>query len=287
MHIAQRALPLSPAVIMLLVFMAGPILWSLYSSFTNTALTGPNAKNPQWIGLDNYSRLLSDPVFPSSVVLTLVFVLASAVVGQNCLGMVLALLMRTGNKVVVAVTGAVVVTAWVLPEIVAAFAMYAFFVDAGTLNQMLAAVGITGANWLYALPMFSIILANIWRGTAFSMMVYRAALDDVAVEITEAAQIDGANARQQLFRITLPVIKNTIATNLMLITLQTLSVFTLIFVMTAGGPGNRSMTLPVFAYEQAFGFFDIGYGSAIATVMIIVGALFAGLYVRLLRPGKS
>jgi len=272
---------------MLLVFMAAPIVWSIYSSFTNTALTGPNAKDPQWIGFDNYTRLFSDPVFPKSLLLTLVFVLASAVVGQNILGMMLALLMRSGNKMVASVTGAVVVTAWVLPEIVAAFAMYAFFVNDGTLNQVLGLIGITGQNWLYALPMFSIILANIWRGTAFSMMVYSAALDDVAEEITEASQIDGANRRQQLIFITLPIIKNTISTNLMLITLQTLSTFTLIFVMTAGGPSNGSMTLPVLAYEQAFGFFDVGYGSAIATVMVAVGALFAIVYVRLLRPEKS
>lgn len=283
----QRVLPLAPAVIMLLVFMAGPILWALYSSFTNIALTGPNAKNPKFIGLGNYARLLDDPIFPKTVLLTVIFVLLSAVIGQNFMGMGLALLMTHSNKAVVTLTGAVVVTAWVLPEIVAAFAMYAFFVDAGTLNQMLGFIGITGPNWLFALPMFSIILANVWRGTAFSMMVYRAALDDVPLEITEAAQIDGASAVQRLFRITLPMIRNSIMTNLMLITLQTLSVFTLIFVMTAGGPANKSMTLPVYAYEQAFKFFDVGYGSAVAMVMIVVGVIFATAYVRLLRPGKE
>lgn len=284
---ASRVLPLAPAIVLLVVFMAGPILWSLYSSFTNTALTGPNAQNPQWIGWDNYIRLLADPIFPQSVWLTVVFVLVSAVIGQNVLGMALALLMRSANRTVVVVTGTIVVTAWVLPEIVAAFAMYAFFVGGGTLNQLLGLLGLDGPNWLFTAPMAAIILANVWRGTAFSMLVYRAALDDVSSEITEAAQLDGANAVQRLFRVTIPVIKNSIATNLMLITLQTLSVFTLVFVMTAGGPGNKSMTLPVLAYEQAFGFLNIGYGSAIATVMLVVGVLFAGVYVRLLKPGKD
>lgn len=272
---------------MLLVFMAGPILWALYTSFTNTALTGPNAKNPSWIGLGNYVEMFRDPVFPKSVLLTVIFVIVSAVIGQNVLGMALALLMRSAPPKVTAIVGAVVVTAWVLPEIVAAFAMYAFFVDGGTLNQVLAFVGLTGPNWLFELPMLSIILANVWRGAAFSMMVYRAALDDVSQEVVEAAQIDGASSSQQLFRITLPMIRNSISTNMMLITLQTLSVFTLVFVMTGGGPANASMTLPVFAYEQAFKFFNVGYGSAIAMVMILVGSIFAVAYVRILKPGKE
>lgn len=282
-----RVLPLAPAVLLLLLFMAGPVIWSLYGSFTNAALTGPNAQNPQWIGIDNYTRLLEDPDFPRSVWLTVVFVLASAVVGQNVLGMALALLMSRAGPAVSAVIGGVVVAAWVLPEIVAAFVMYAFFTGEGTLNQLLGLVGVEGPNWLFVAPMFAVILANIWRGTAFSMMVYRASLDDVSPEIVEAAQIDGAGPAQRLFRITLPVIKNSIATNLMLITLQTLSVFTLIFVMTAGGPSNRSMTLPLLAYEEAFNFLDVGYGTAIATVMLVVGAVFSVVYIRMLRPGKD
>lgn len=283
---ALKVLPLAPAVLLLVLFMAGPIIWAVYSSFTNAALTGPNAKNPQWTGLENYQTLISDPVFPTSILLTVVFVVVSAVIGQNCMGLALALLMRSANKIITSIVGAIVVTAWVLPEIVAAFAMYAFFVDGGTLNQVLGFIGLHGPNWLYEIPMLAIILANVWRGTAFSMMVYRAALDDVPQEVIEAAQIDGTNSTQRLIHITIPMIRNSIATNLMLITLQTLAVFTLVFVMTAGGPANQSMTLPVFAYEQAFKFFNVGLGSAVAVVMIAVGAIFAAVYVRLLRPGK-
>src|SRR5690606_23356291 len=120
-----------------------------------------------------------------------------------------------------------VVTAWVLPEIVAAFVSYAFLSADGTLNQLLAAVGITGPNWLYAFPVVAIILANTWRGTAFSMMIYRAALDDVPVEVVESSMLDGAGGWQRLRLITIPMIRGTIFTNLMLTTLQTLSVFTL------------------------------------------------------------
>jgi multiple sugar transport system permease protein len=281
-----RLLPVVPSVLLILLFLGAPVLWSLQASFTNAALTGRNARNPAWTGLENYTRLLSDSVFPASVVLTIVFVAASAVVGQNLLGLLIAGLMTRARKSVSAVVGTAVVAAWVLPEIVAAFAAYAYFSKDGTLNQLLGTAGLTGADWLYAFPMVAVVLANIWRGTAFSMLVYRAALDDVPQDVSEAALMDGAAGWQRLVFITLPLIRSSIATNLMLVTLQTLAVFTLIWVMTAGGPSNASTTLPVLAYQEAFKFGDIGYGTAIASVLIILGLVFGVAYVRLLKGDK-
>lgn len=275
-----------PAVVLLLVFMAGPVLWAFHASFTNAALTGRNARNPGWIGFDNYARLLSDPVLPFSLGLTVLFVGGSAVLGQNVLGLTIAVLMRKARRQVAAVVGTTVVAAWVLPEIVAAFAAYAYFSRDGTLNQLLGGLGLGQPDWLYSFPMVAIMLANTWRGTAFSMLVYRAALDDIPGEVTEAALMDGARGWQRLAFITIPMIRGSIATNLMLITLQTLAVFTLIWVMTAGGPANTSTTLPVLAYQEAFKFGDIGYGTAVATVLILIGLLFGAAYVRLLRETK-
>jgi multiple sugar transport system permease protein len=279
-----RAVPIAPAVVLLALFMLGPVVWSFYGSFTNTALTGPSAANPEWIGFDNYIGLIGDPDFPKSLWLTVVFVFASAVVGQNVLGIALAGLLRSAVRPVRSIASTVVVAAWVLPEIVAAFAAYAFFHSEGTLNAMLGGVGITGPDWLYSTPMLAVVLANVWRGTAFSMMVYSAALSEVPPELTEAAQLDGANGLQRLAWVTLPVIRRSISTNLMLTTLQTLSVFTLIYVMTGGGPGTDSSTLPILAYQEAFKFAQVGYGTAIATVMIVVGGIFSVIYIRALRP---
>ena len=278
-----RALPLVPAVGLLLVFLAGPIVWATVGSFTDRALTGVGAAKPEFIGLDNYARLFTDPVLPLSILLTVVFVIGSAIVGQNILGLLLAVLFRAGSRAVAGTVGVLVVTAWVLPEIVAAFVGYAFLSADGTLNGALSLVGIEGPNWLYALPLLAVVLANTWRGTAFSMMIYRAALDDVPPEVTESAMIDGAGTWQRLRYITLPMISGTIFTNLLLTTLQTLSVFTLIWVMTKGGPGDLSRTLPVLAYSEAFSFGDIGYGNAIAIVMLALGAVFSIAYVVSLR----
>src|SRR5690606_9582525 len=220
-----RVVPLAPAVVLLALFMLGPVVWSFYGSFTNAALTGPAALSPEWIGFDNYVALVGDPDFPKSLWLTVLFVFLSAVVGQNVMGIALAGMMRSAVKPVRSITSTVVVAAWVLPEIVAAFAAYAFFHSEGTFNSLLAGIGVEGPDWLYSTPMLAVIVANIWRGTAFSMMVYSAALAEVPPELTEAAQLDGANGWQRLTWVALPVIRRSISTNLMLTTLQTLSVF--------------------------------------------------------------
>lgn len=280
---ARRTFPLLPATILLVVFLLGPIAVSLYGSFTDATLSGTTAVTSHFVGLDNYVSLFKDADFPVAIVNTVLFVLFSAVIGQNVIGLGLALLMRNANRVVGAVVGTIVVTAWVLPEIVAAFAAYAFFRDDGSLNTALGALGGSPISWLYEHPMLIVIIANAWRGTAFSMMVYSAALADVPPEVTEAAQMDGASGAKQLFWVTLPMIRRTIATNSMIVTLQTLSVFTLIFVMTGGGPGVASTTLPILAYQEAFKFGQLGFGTAIATIMLIVGAIFSVFYIRALR----
>jgi len=279
-----RTLPLLPALVLLVVFLVGPIVSSFYGSLTNGSLTGPAAAQSSFVGLKNYTDLFKSPDFPVSVLLTLVFVLLSAVVGQNAVGMILALLLRNGNRIVGTIVSTIVVGAWVLPEIVAAFASYAFFSTHGTLNGLLRVVGVTGPNWLYTFPMFAVIAANAWRGTAFSMLMYSAALKDVPSEIMDAAAIDGASVPKRFLYVTLPMIRRTISTNMLLTTLWTLSVFTLIYVMTLGGPGNKSMTLPVLAYQEAFKFSKLGYGTAIATVLLLVGGVFAVVYIRLLKP---
>ncbi|CED90469.1 MAG: sugar ABC transporter permease [Actinomyces succiniciruminis] len=280
----RRTAPLIPAVVLLALFLLGPIIYSLYGSLTDRAMSGYKAAAPSFVGLGNYVTLFSDPAFLKSILLTAVFVFASAIVGQNVLGMVLAVLMRHCARPLASLVGGIVVVAWALPEIVAAFACYAFFASEGTLNSMLSFIGLEGPKWLLVFPMFSVILANIWRGTAFSMMQYNAALAEVPPEVKESAAIDGASTAQTFFRITLPIIRRSIATNLMLTTLQTLGVFTLIWVMTGGGPGTSSSTLPVLAYQEAFKFSQVGYGTAIATVTLLVGALFSVVYMKLLKP---
>jgi multiple sugar transport system permease protein len=275
-----KMLPLAPAIGLMLVFLAGPIIYCLYAAFTNMALTGTGAANVKFVGVDNFRKAFGSSAFTNAIWLTLVFTLISAIIGQNTLGLGLSLLMRRSTRVVRNFVGTAVIGAWVLPEVVAAYLLSAFFNDEGTLNVMLHWVGLPGQDWLYAAPIIAVSLANIWRGTAFSMLVYSAALSEVPKEIEESAEMDGAAGFRRLWFVTLPMISRAIMTNLMLITLQTLSVFGLIFAMTRGGPGTKSQTLPLYMYEQAFSFSQIGYGTAIALVMLAIGAVFSLIYLR-------
>jgi multiple sugar transport system permease protein len=276
--------PLVPALVLLLVFFAGPMLWSVYTAFTDTALTGSSTVN--FVGLENFTRLIHDPSFLHSLVLTLVFVVGSAVIGQNTLGLLIALLLRGRSRWSRTIVNGLVVSAWAIPETVAGFCWYAFLYRTGTLNGLLSHLGIQ-QNWLYTAPMLAVILANVWRGTAFSMLVYSAALSDVPPDLLEAAAMDGASAWQRLRRVTLPLIRRAIVSNLMLITLQTLAAFGLIFVMTGGGPGTASQTTPLYMYEQSFKFYQLGYGTAMALVLLVIGALFSAIYLRLIRLGDQ
>jgi multiple sugar transport system permease protein len=281
----RRLGPLVPGVLLILVFLVGPILWCCYAAFTNTALTGAGAGagGSSFVGLTNFKQMISDPAFRESVILTIVFVGGSAVIGQNVLGLLIAILMRGRNQVFRSVIGAIVVAAWVVPEIVAAFVWYAYLNNQGELDGVLAALHLPHPAWLYVYPMLSITVANIWRGTAFSMLVYSAAISEVPPDLLEAAAVDGANAAQRIRRVTLPVMKRSIQTNLMLVTLQTLSVFTLVFALTGGGPGTKSQTLPVYMYQEAFKYYQLGYGAAVALVLLLIGALFSVVYVRVLK----
>ncbi|WP_338602048.1 sugar ABC transporter permease [Saccharopolyspora sp. SCSIO 74807] len=280
---ARWLLPMAPAFVLLGLFVAGPILWSFYVSFTNAALTGAAATSPEFVGLENFRRLFSDPDTWRSAWLTVVFTVGSAVLGQNVVGLLIAVLTRHRNRLLRNTVGIAVVAAWVLPELVAAFALYAFLNPAGTLNGVLGAFGWAGANWLYSVPMLAVVLGNIWRGTAFSMLVYQAALSEVPTELAEAAEVDGAGALRRFWHVTLPVIRRSVLTNLMLVTLQTLGMFTLIYVLTAGGPGSATRTLPLLMYDEAFELDEIGYGASISLVLLAVGALFAVVYARSLR----
>ncbi|MBY8879669.1 sugar ABC transporter permease [Streptomyces sp. PLK6-54] len=265
----------------MLLFLAGPIAYCVYYAFTDMRLTG--ASGTHFVGFGNFTKAFGDSNFRNAVELTLIFTVLSSIVGQNVLGLFLAALMRSASKSVRSTVSTVVVVSWVLPEVVAAYLLYAFFRREGELNAILHVLHLPQQNWLFTLPIVAVSLANVWRGTAFSMLVYSAALQEIPAEITEAAEVDGAGRWKRLWHVTLPMIRRSIGTNLMLNTLQTLSVFGLIFVMTRGGPGNRSETLPLYMYEQAFQDSLIGYGTAVALMLLAVGALFSVLYLRLLR----
>jgi multiple sugar transport system permease protein len=280
---------MAPAFLVIAVFMLGPALWAVYISFTNMSLTGAGAETPQWIGLQNFTQILHDAEFFNAFRVSLTYLVASALIGQAVLGLLLAMLMRHRQRAFKAVLGAIIITAWVIPDVVAGFLWSSFLAGGpqsvlapGLLNSIMATFGLPQHAWLQDYPMAAIIVANIWRGTAFSMLLYASALEGIPPELLEAASIDGAGLWTRIRYITLPLIKGSIATDLLLITLATLSDFTLVYVLTGGSSPNTEL-LTIYQYRQAFQFYQIGYGSAISLLILVAGAILSLLYIRVLR----
>ena len=246
-------------------------------------LSGSKAVNFDFVGFQNFTRLFADPLFRTSFMNTLIFLVFSAIIGQLVFGFIIAYLMKQKNQIVRSTVGLITLIGWIMPEVVVSFCMVAFFNRDGSLSMILQSIGILKepVAWLVSFPMVSVVIANIWHGTAFSMMQFQAALDDVPAEIEESANLDGANWFHNLIYITIPMIKSTIVTDTILITLKTLAVFGLIYAMTGGGPGTSTTTLSIYMYKQAFGSYQMGYGTAIALIMLIVGIVLSLISVRL------
>ena len=279
---AKKSVLLIPALVLLLAFFIIPIVLTVYYSFTNMALTGAAAQNFQFIGLENYKRILSDPNTLVSIRNTFIFLIGS-LVGQSVLGFLIAYFMKGKAKAFRSVVGPCILAGWVMPEIVVSLCCLAFFDVSGTFNKIIGTLHIPGVDFIYGHPMMTIIIANVWHGTAFSMLNFQSALDNVSGDIEEAARVDGANRIQTLVRIIVPCIKDTIATNTMLNPLSTLGVFGLIWALPGGGPGMSTTTLPIYMYNQGLKNFQLGQGTAVGMILLFVGAVCSIIYTRLLK----
>lgn len=277
---ARRSLLLLPAVVLLACFFLVPIVLTFYYSFSNLALSGANAKNFQLIGLQNYMKMWKDRTVWTAIINTLIFLIGS-LVGQQVLGFLIALMMKEKNATFRRIVGVIFLAGWVMPEVVVAICCNTFFANDGTLNGIIGAFGAQAIKWLQTMPMLTVVLANVWHGTAFSMLNFQSALDGVSGDIEEAAKVDGANYFQTVVNIIIPCIKGTIATNTMLNTLSTLGVFGLIYMMTGGGPGTKTTTITIYMYKQAFVSQQLGYGTAIAMLLLVIGIIMSVLYTRM------
>ncbi|MGL4677297.1 MAG: carbohydrate ABC transporter permease [Brevinema sp.] len=275
-----------PALILLLIFIIVPVILAFSLAFTNYQLTGISLDDIKFIGMDNFIRALSDQRFYTALQRTLVFLIFSSFIGQQLFGFFLALLMKQRNIQVRRFTGSCVLAGWVCPEVVAGMCFIAFYTHGGMLDTIVQAFGIKPLPWLIAIPMTSVIIANIWRGTAFSMLQFQAALDKIPDSVKEAAVLDGATPFIRLTHIIIPMLKKDILTNMILNTLSTLGVFGMIFMLTRGGPGDKTQVFSLFLYEQAFIRYQLGYGTAISIIILIVGMTLNTLYLRLIANEK-
>jgi multiple sugar transport system permease protein len=262
---------LSPATIIIIIFLVIPAFWTIYLGITNYRLTGFSAVDPEIIGLENFKRALSDPAFFNSLKVTFIFTIGSAILGQAVLGFFLAWILFGLSKRVRSTVEIIVIAAWMVPSSVVSFLWIAFLNgDVGTLNAILG----SQTRWLIEYPLESIIVFNIWRGTAFSMLLFAAAVASIPKSHLEVARVAGASRGQQLRTIVLPAIRPYILTDILLITLWTFNDFGP-YLITSGGPGQETELLAIFVYNNALRFLDFGYASSIAAIMLLINLILS------------
>jgi multiple sugar transport system permease protein len=273
----------APALLVVALFLIFPALWTLWLGLTNYRLTGLAAANPEFVGVRNYVEALTDGQFRNSVVVSLAFVFGSAIVGQLCLGFALAWKLRSAPRWVKQTIEVLVILAWIIPGSVVAFLWVALLDgESGTLNAVLGGVR---TEWLLEQPLAAIIVFNTWRGTAFSLLLFGAALNTVPPSHLETARLAGASGWQQLRDVVLPGIRGHVLTNLLLITLWTFNDFTP-YLITRGGPNHATETLPIYIFDTAIDSGQLGFGAAISTLLLAINLVLALGYTRLLKERR-
>jgi len=275
-----------PFLLVFLTFMAGPIAVSMILSLTDFGLR--DLRNPlgtDFVGLDNYAALLGDAKFRSAILNTAYFVVVGVPL-TLVLGLAAALALDRGIRHFRTLFR----VGYYLPvvtSIVAIAVVWRFLLnpDQGLLNMLLATIGIDGPNWLAdpTLAMPSIIVMAAWRNLGFVMIVFLAGLQTIPAQLYEAASIDGANRWQSFRSVTLPLLRPTVLFLLVITTIGYLQLFEEPFVMTDGGPLDRTLSISMYMYQQGFEFFRQGYAAAIAWILFILVAIVAVIQFRLLR----
>lgn len=290
-NILRGPLPwLMPVFLMLLLFRLYPMVEAIRLSFTNASMIGDEYR---YVGLETFSRVMSDASFPEVMGNTAVFV-GACIVLQLSLGLLIALLLARAVREELPGTiffrGAVL-TSWIIPGIVIGLIWKLIFLEGkfGIANHLLSLVGFDPVSFLSAPApaMASIITANTWRGTAFSMIMQFAALQKIPSEYYEAATVDGAGSFQKFLYVTLPQLRNILFINLVLITIYTFNLFDMILPLTGGGPGRATEVIALSLYTRAFSTFDLGGASALAVVMLGINLVMTIVYYMLLARDET
>lgn len=280
---ATARLMLSPAVALLLVWMAVPLVMTLWYSLHDYQLLMPRGN--EFVGLENYVYFLTDPAFFQSLVNTLALlagVLAITVIG----GIGLALLLDRPMHGQGIVRVLVISPFFVMPTVSALVWKNMFMNPVNGLFAWLAQVfGMRAIDWLAEVPLLSLTLIVAWGWLPFATLILLTALQSLDTEQMEAAEMDGANAFARFIHITLPHLARAIAVVILIQTIFLLSLFAEILVTTNGGPGNQSTNLAYLVYSQALLRFDVGSASAGGVVAIVLANILAIFLMRLV--GKN
>jgi multiple sugar transport system permease protein len=276
----------APLLVYLLVFYAFPLYRNIELSVHDYNVRAFVQGDAEFVGLDVFRDVIGSTTFPTALRNTAIFVVVSLVF-QYAIGLALAVFFRTSFRLSAVLRGMFLIP-WLLPLIVSASTWsWMLNSDNGIVNSVLGAFGLGQVNWLTdpSLAIWSVTIANIWLGIPFNLVILYSGLQNIPGDVYEAASLDGANAWQQFWRVTFPLLRPVSAITLLLGFVYTLKVVDVIWVMTTGGPANASTTLAVWSYREAFGTGQPSFSpaAAVGNVLILIALAIGLIYVQLQR----
>ncbi|SOB86146.1 carbohydrate ABC transporter permease [Streptomyces sp. 1331.2] len=281
---------LTPVVIYLGVFYAYPLYRNIDLSLRNYTVRSFVNGDAPFTGLANYRAVLDDPTFLPALTHTVVFTAASLLL-QYGIGLALAVFFTQQFRLA-ATLRALFLVPWLLPLIVSA-STWSWMLNSGSgvVNAALHAVGIGPVNWLTSpsWSLASVVIANIWIGIPFNLVVLYSGLQSIPAALYEAAALDGANAWQRFRYVTFPLLRPVSAITLLLGLIYTLKVFDIIWIMTRGGPVDSSTTLATWSYRLGFGnaLPAFGHGAAVGNLLVLIALFFGMVYIRVQRKQQE
>ncbi len=267
-----------PALILLGMFMFYPLIATFYYSLTNFNIV----RAPRYIGLENYRVMLEDPVFHTVLKNTLVYTVC-VVPGCVVLSLLLALLV---NRVLrgIGVFRSIIYLPVLISMPVVGIMWKILYSGQGFINGFLQWAGITKAPLGFLsdpdIALYSIVFVTLWKAAGYYMMIYLSGLQQIPVELDEAAVMDGANAFRRFWHVTLPLLRPSIVLVVIISAIGSLKVFGEVYVMTDGGPADSTNVMVYYIYQQAFRFLKMGYASALGVVLFLLLFVFSLLYLK-------
>ncbi|MGA5895419.1 carbohydrate ABC transporter permease [Streptomyces venetus] len=277
---------LAPVSLYLALFYAYPLYRNLDLSLRNYTVRSFVQGDAPFTGLENYHRVFDDPAFGPALTHTVVFT-AVCLAFQYVIGLALAVFFNQHFRLS-ATLRALFLVPWLLPLIVSASTWsWMLNSDSGVVNAALRAFGVDPVNWLTSpsWSLTSVIVANIWIGVPFNLVLLYSGLQSIPRSLYEAAALDGANAWQRFWRVTFPLLRPVSAVTLLLGLVYTLKVFDIIWIMTRGGPADSSTTFATWSYRLGFGNLlpAFGPGAAVGNLLVAAALVFGLVYLRVQR----
>lgn len=274
---------IAPAMLGFLIFLLWPTLRGVWLSFTRFNLLTP----AEWVGLDNYTRMVNDPIFWASLGSTVEYVVINIGV-QTVAALAVAVLMQRLTQSTL--LRGIVLTPYLVSNVVAGIVwLWMLDTQLGIGNQIIGAMGFEHIPFLadetWAVP--TIALINVWRHVGYTALLLFAGLQSIPGDLYEAAKVDGASEWRMFWRVTMPLLRPVLAVVLIMTVIGSFQVFDTVAVTTLGGPANATNVLQLYIYNSAFGRFQFGYASAMSVALLVVLSAITVLQYRLTRAGHT